>query len=133
MLAETLSERRTTPFPGVMSCFMSVSAVAWLRAVLVAVLVARGSMQTRRKCIINFVGGCRLHPELRALHDDNAAAYTDFGVGASAERCLARSKEYFEWCGNNDHTQQIRWHPSLNTELQIALRRATHTATVLLQ
>ena len=99
--------RRPTLCPGT----MSVSAAAWLRAVLVSVLVARGSMQTSGKCIINFVGGCRLHPDYGAVHDDNAAAYTDFGVGASAERCLARSKEYFEWCGNNYHTQQIRWQP----------------------
>jgi hypothetical protein len=102
---------RLCPTPDAVTGTMSMSAAASLRAVLVSVLVARGSMQTRGKCIINFVGGCRLHPGYGAVHDDNAAAYTDFGVGASAERCLARSKEYFEWCGNTDHTEQIRWQP----------------------
>ena len=103
---------------------MSVYVALWLRAVLVAVLVARGSMQMHGKCIINFVCGCRLQPGYGAVHDDNAAAYTDFGVGASAERCLARSKEYFEWCGNNDNTQQIRWQPSLTTATLLVRTRS---------
>ena len=55
--------------------------------------------------MINFLDGCRLHPSYAGLADDSAAAYNHMGVGASEGRCLARSKEYFEWCGNELHQQ----------------------------
>ena len=76
-----------------------------LRMLLVAALVGSGSMQDREKCMINFIDGCRAHPSYGGLADDSAAAYNHMGVGKSEERCLARSKEYFEWCANDLHQQ----------------------------
>jgi hypothetical protein len=81
---------------------------AVLRLLLLATLVASGSMQAaRKKCMITFLDGCRLHRAYEGVADDSATAYDHMGVGESEERCLARAKEYFEWCANGFH-QQVR-------------------------
>ena len=83
-------------------------AGAVLRLLLFATLVASGSMQAaREKCLITFLDGCRLHRAYEGVADDSATAYDHMGVGESEERCLARAKEYFEWCANGFH-QQVR-------------------------
>ncbi|EKX48068.1 hypothetical protein GUITHDRAFT_137019 [Guillardia theta CCMP2712] len=53
------------------------------------------------QCFINFLDGCVRHPDFNGLRDDSNIA-----VGEVEGKCLARAKDYFEWCGNNP-TQQI--------------------------
>ena len=75
--------------------------------VLSAFAPAASPQAARERCMINFLDGCKLHRSYAGLADDSAAAYDHMGVGQSEERCLARSREYFEWCGNELH-QQVR-------------------------
>jgi hypothetical protein len=80
-----------------------------LRFAVLAVLAQYcASMQgARERCMINFLDGCTAHKTYMGIADDSAAAYDYMGVGQSEERCLARAKEYFEWCSNEVHQQVV--------------------------
>ena len=56
---------------------------------------------TPRLCMLMFETGCERHPQLLGLFDDSSQAYQDYHVGTNETRCLQRSKDYWEWCGNS--------------------------------
>lgn len=85
-----------------------MGVVIVLRLAVLALLAHCASMQgARERCMINFLDGCKAHKTYMGIADDSAAAYDYMGVGQSEERCLARAKEYFEWCFNEVHQQVV--------------------------
>jgi hypothetical protein len=55
---------------------------------------------SNRQACFKFQGECAQYPEWGGTRDDSEWAYVNKDVGRNRETCLARAKEYFEWCGN---------------------------------
>jgi len=105
-------------------------AIALRLAVLAVLAHYCASMQgARERCMINFLDGCKAHKTYMGIADDSAAAYDYMGVGQSEERCLARAKEYFEWCSNELHQQVVREPPHPTGSAPRALGVSTSHST----
>ena len=50
--------------------------------------------------MLTFVDGCRRDSRFQGLVDDWDHAYDLLQVGQNETRCLERSQEYFDFCGN---------------------------------
>ena len=59
-----------------------------------------GGAGARQLCMLTFVDGCRRDSRLQGLVDDWDHAYDLLQVGQNETRCLERSQEYFDFCGN---------------------------------
>jgi hypothetical protein len=61
--------------------------------------ISQAEIEGRQACF-KFEGLCEQHPEWGGTRDDADWAYINQGVGQDRDKCVARAKEYFDWCGN---------------------------------
>lgn len=91
---------------------MSFSRIAGLTVFVASLFLlwdaaVEGQKVPREKCMINAIDKCNRFPQYSGLHDDSDIAYNTLGVGQNEANCLARAKQYFEWCENKVHQQVI--------------------------
>ena len=88
-----------------------LSSIQRLCVVLAIVALAHDPVHgdtSSSRCLVRFLDGCAADPHLVELEDDFGAEYDAAVASLSASeehRCLARSKEYFNQCVNQQHQQ----------------------------